>query len=253
MQYLVTADTDVGIRKRVNQDSVLIKHGRVGTEEILFCLICDGMGGLSKGELASATVIRAFSDWFDWELPKSLDHLDLSALARRWEELLLALNDKLKRYGQEQEIRLGTTFSGLLLWHGHYLIGHVGDTRIYHLDRELSQLTEDHTLAARELRRGRLSPEEARRDQRRSVLLQCIGASPRIRPQFLIGEARPGAYLLCSDGFRNEVMAQELLAALSPEKLKDKSVMHRQIRQLISLIKERREKDNISAILVKAS
>lgn len=69
MHFVATADTDIGIAKNTNQDSMLIKQGMVDDTEVLLAAICDGMGGLSKGELASATVIRAFAKWFDEELP----------------------------------------------------------------------------------------------------------------------------------------------------------------------------------------
>lgn len=59
VRFVGTADTDIGISKSTNQDSVLIKHASTDKGEALMAIICDGMGGLSKGELASATVIRA--------------------------------------------------------------------------------------------------------------------------------------------------------------------------------------------------
>lgn len=60
MHYTATADTDVGIAKANNQDSILIKHASTDIGEVLMAIVCDGMGGLAKGELASATVIRAY-------------------------------------------------------------------------------------------------------------------------------------------------------------------------------------------------
>ena len=69
MRYTATADTDVGISRATNQDSVLIKHAAAEGVEVLMVIICDGMGGLSKGELAGATVIREFARWFDEDLP----------------------------------------------------------------------------------------------------------------------------------------------------------------------------------------
>ena len=68
MHYMVVADTDVGIVKDTNQDSILVKQARYKEKEIVMAIICDGMGGLSKGELASATVIRALAQWFDLSL-----------------------------------------------------------------------------------------------------------------------------------------------------------------------------------------
>lgn len=77
MKYIAIAETDVGIAKDTNQDSILIKHADSQVGELVLAVICDGMGGLAKGELASATVIREFSRWFDEELPFELTNLDL--------------------------------------------------------------------------------------------------------------------------------------------------------------------------------
>ena len=56
--FNVSYDTDVGIKKKTNQDSILLKGGAAEKEELLLAVICDGMGGMEKGELASATVVR---------------------------------------------------------------------------------------------------------------------------------------------------------------------------------------------------
>lgn len=60
--------SEVGIKKSVNQDSLCIKNARLNNHDVLMAVVCDGMGGLSKGELASASVIRAFSKWFETEM-----------------------------------------------------------------------------------------------------------------------------------------------------------------------------------------
>ena len=65
MRYLIAAHTDVGIKKKTNQDSYMIKEAQTKMGRIFFGVLCDGMGGLSNGELASATVIRAMEQWFD--------------------------------------------------------------------------------------------------------------------------------------------------------------------------------------------
>ena len=133
MHFVATADTDIGIAKNTNQDSMLIKQGMVDDTEVLLAAICDGMGGLSKGELASATVIRAFAKWFDEELPYELENVDLQVIGAKWALLLKELNAQILEYSRENEIAgVGTTFSGILFVGGQYVIGHVGDTRVYH-------------------------------------------------------------------------------------------------------------------------
>ena len=155
MRFIATADTDIGISKDTNQDSVLIKHAIVDGEEVLLAVIWDGMGGLSKGELASATVIRAFAKWFDEELPYELEGVDVQVIGAKWSLLLKELNVQILEYSKENGIEgVGTTFSGILFIGDQYVIGHVGDTRVYHIGASLIQLTTDQTFVAREISRG---------------------------------------------------------------------------------------------------
>lgn len=251
MRYIATADTDVGISKSTNQDSVLIKHASTDMGEVLMAIVCDGMGGLAKGELASATVIREFAAWFDNALPYELENLDMQVIGGKWSLMLKDLNLKILEYGAARGVSLGTTFSGILLVGGWYLIAHVGDTRVYQIGRSLNQLTTDQTFVAREISRGTMTPEQARVDKRRNLLLQCVGASKTVEPQVICGAAEPGTYMLCSDGFRHEISPAEIYEALKPSNLKSKNVMHSNARYLIELVKSRNEKDNISVVLIK--
>lgn len=253
MQYIAIADTDIGISKNINQDSVLIKHAKANGTEVLMAIICDGMGGLSFGELASATVIRGFSKWFDEELPYELENLDMKIIGAKWALLLKNLNLKILDYSKYLRAQgSGTTFSGILFIGDEYVIGHVGDTRIYEMGTSIKQLTTDHTFIARELKRGTMTLEEAMKDKRRNMLLQCVGASRTVTPEILYGKAKKGGYMICSDGFRHEISEQEIYDELNPRILKNKDVMHQKTERLIELVKERREKDNISVILIKA-
>ena len=97
MRFAATADTDIGISKNTNQDSVLIKHGSYDGGEVLLAVICDGMGGLARGELASATVIRAFAKWFDEELPYELENVDLKVIGGKWSLMLKDLKHRCTR------------------------------------------------------------------------------------------------------------------------------------------------------------
>ena len=253
MRFIATADTDIGISKDTNQDSVLIKHATVDGEEILLAVVCDGMGGLSKGELASATVIRAFSKWFDEELPFELENIDLQVIGSKWSLLLKELNAQILEYSKSHGIEgVGTTFSGILFIGDQYVIGHVGDTRIYHIGAALTQLTTDQTFVAREISRGTMTLEQAKTDKRRNLLLQCVGASKVVEPQIICGKTEKGAYMLCSDGFRHEITEAEMYESLNPINLMNKDAMHNNAKYLIEQNKSREEKDNISVLLIKA-
>ena len=251
MHYIATADTDVGISKSTNQDSVLIKHATTDAGETLMAIVCDGMGGLAKGELASATVIREFARWFEEDLPFELETLDMQVIGGKWSLMLKDLNLKILEYGENLGSSLGTTFSGILFVDDEYVIAHVGDTRIYHIGASLTQLTTDQTFVAREISRGTMTAEQAKTDKRRNLLLQCVGASKTVEPQIICGTAEKGAYMLCSDGFRHEISPNEIYEKLYPASLINEEIMHSNARFLIEQVKSRQEKDNISVALIK--
>lgn len=251
MKFLVTADTDIGISKQTNQDSILVKHAKTKDGEIILAVVCDGMGGLSKGELASAVVVRSFSDWFDKDLPYELPQIDMSIIAGKWEHILKELNVKILEYGKKTGCSMGTTFTGVLMFGAEYAAVHVGDTRLYHISDDIVQMTEDQTVTAKAVRNGEMTVEQAKKDKNRNTLLQCIGASKSVTPQIITGKIQKGVYMICSDGFRHELTHNELYEALKPEKMSEKSKMHETANDLINLVKNRKEKDNISVVLIK--
>lgn len=252
-RFVAIADTDTGITKDINQDSVLVKHAQTEDKEVLMAIICDGMGGLALGELASASVVQVFSKWYDDELPYELQNFDMQIIAEKWVLLIKEINLKILEYSKAIKGQsIGTTFTGLLLVNDMYLVVHVGDTRVYHIENDLKQLTTDQTFVAREISRGNMTIEQAKRDKRRNMLLQCIGASQSVEPEVIMGRAQSGTYMLCSDGLRHEISEAELYQALCPNTLKDKVLMQKNARKLIDLVKERKEKDNISIVVIKA-
>lgn len=253
MQVLTAYHTDVGIEKQTNQDSLCVQVAESSLGTVVLAVVCDGMGGLSKGELASSNVIRAFTNWFDTELADQLSENAEEEIRYRWDRIIKEQNQRIGAYGKEQHINLGTTLTALLIVDTKFfLIGHVGDSRAYRITNKLEQLTEDQTVVYREILKGILTPEQAEEDPRRNVLLQCIGASKSVEPIFVNGKAQDGdVYLLCSDGFRHKISIEEIYMAFQPEKLTDESAMEQKIKELVELNKQRDEKDNITAVLIK--
>lgn len=255
MDYLYQFHTDIGLKKNTNQDSLCIKKARTENGAVMMAVMCDGMGGLKKGEVASASVVERFSKWFETELPGVVGRPDvIDEVQYAWNRMIKQLNNDIADYGRGLSINLGSTLTVLLLLeNGSYIIGHVGDSRAYCIDSiSLRQLTTDHTVVANDVRMGRITPEQAKTDPRRNVLLQCIGASRFVEPEFVTGKASEGqCYMLCSDGFRHFISEDEILRELSPGKILNRDMIKDILVSLIELNKERGERDNISSILIK--
>lgn len=256
MNFIISADTDKGTVKQFNQDSLTVKTVRSALGEMVLAVMCDGMGGLEKGEMASASVIKQFEKWLLEELGKLCQNgrLNGQAVCVQWSELIRSMNEKLKNYGASQGIRLGTTLTALLLTQQEYVLMNVGDSRAYEiLEQEgIRQLTKDQTFIAREIELGHMTYEQGMKDERRNVLLQCIGASDEVYPDTFFGKTRTNAvYMLCSDGFRHEISNDEIFQALKPSVMLSEEEMRSNCRTLININMERRERDNISVIVIR--
>ena len=147
---------------------------------------------------------------------------------------------------------MGTTVTAMLVTEERYYIVNVGDTRAYEIFDGVQVLTRDQTVVAREVEQGNLTPQEAERDPRRSVLLQCVGASEAVYPDMFFGETKWNTvYMLCSDGFRHEITGQELYQYLNPDVMVDEDGMRRNMETLVAMDKQRMEKDNITVITIR--
>ncbi|MBQ9936550.1 MAG: serine/threonine-protein phosphatase [Lachnospiraceae bacterium] len=254
MEYIAAYHTDVGISKKTNQDSLAIKVVETKKGKVAFAIVCDGMGGLSKGELASKEVIMAFSDWFDNTLIDQINAngLDEGKLVSQWNDIIQVQNKRLGEYGEKNSIMLGTTVSAILLFNEDYYIVHVGDSRVYALSDRVLQLTKDQTFIAREIEAGRMTVEQSKTDPRRSVLLQCVGASQVVEPEFVKGRiTKNTVYMLCSDGFRHQISEKEMLDKIGPSATSTEQDMEFGCRYLTETVKSRKESDNITVAVIR--
>ena len=254
MNFISHVSTDIGIKKSVNQDSALIMEAKTDCDNVLFCVLCDGMGGLANGEMASATVITAFQKWFETEFASMLySGFSSKQLEKRWSEIVFEQNVKIMSFARTLGSNMGTTAVVMLISGGTYYVMNIGDSRAYvHTGGKLIQITVDQTFVNREIKRGNMTPEQARSDPRRNVLLQCVGASQFIEPDFFIGNAaKNDVFMLCSDGFRHEITYDELQEAFSPDNFSGEEDMKKTELELIDRNKARMENDNITVITVK--
>lgn len=243
--------TDVGKRKQSNEDAFALRILSNGSTELLFAVICDGVGGFERGELASGTVAHAFAAWFDHE-GERLARLGVKedALFQEWNRLLRFNNDKIRRYGAEKSIPIGTTCTAMLLAFGRIYIAHVGDSRLYCGATAMKQLTKDHSLVQQKIDQGILTEREAKTDRQRNVLLRSVGTEIDLKPSFYAGACPPGYnYLLCSDGFYQRLSEQELAQSFSANALQGEGDAQSLLIRLTTEVKQRGETDNITAIL----
>ena len=262
--YTVAAQSDVGTTKAVNQDSLTVKVANTICGEAAFAVMCDGMGGLEQGEVASAAVVRAYEQWFLKDLPHLLARgFSEEMLEQVWHRLANDCNAQIMDYSKAQNAAMGTTLTAMLLLEGRYYISHVGDCRVYVMGNGMEQLTSDQTYVAREVALGHMTPEQAQTDARRNVLLQCIGMVDSVKPDFLMGDFYDDdTFLVCSDGFRHKLTDAELydychttlggMEWFVENRLSNSHFMNGRLRYMMENIKARGERDNISAILVKA-
>lgn len=253
MNFLTACHTDRGTKKTINEDSFFIAQARVREKNLLFAAVCDGMGGLSKGEVASASMIKRLSDWFSEILPDLvLDGFVPEMLTLSLEKLISEANDRIYLYGEQNGFTLGTTCVTFLCCGEHYYIMNIGDSRVYLLSDGMFQITRDQTWCQMEVEKGRMTQEEAADHPRRNILLQCIGAGEKVEPEYYIGDLQNNqCFLICSDGFRHKALPAELYERLQPSASVTAEDMKNNLVFLTELEKERGEKDNITALLIK--
>lgn len=253
MGFITGVYTNIGNYRESNQDSCCVMEADTIKGKVVMVIVCDGMGGLSKGEVASASVIRAFEEWFEHDFPYDLKENSLSEIKDIWVELIHRISDKIKTYEARENLLMGTTSSGILLVENRCIWVHAGDSRIYYMNADgIRKITTDHTAAEREVRRGTLKPEDVQYSKLRSKLTQCVGASKVLIPETGEFTVESGdVFLLCSDGFYHKNSEEELYADFyemhhdSDQSLNEKCI------EKVKTVMARGEKDNITVVTVK--
>ena len=197
------ARTDVGLVRRRNEDSFLVR-------ERLFA-VADGMGGHRGGNVASSLALDTVAT-------------TVPATGATAEDLVDAVRSAngavLERALADPELEgMGTTLTAMLMRGDEGLVAHVGDSRAYLFrDGELRQVTEDHTLVRRMVVEGRLTPEEAEVHPARSILTRALGVEPEVDVDREAVSLRDGdRLLLCTDGLTGMVPEEGIRETLRRE------------------------------------
>ena len=252
MEFYASASTDIGVSRKENQDRLFVEQFLTDYGKIVVAVLCDGMGGLKYGEVASESIVAAFSQWAQASLQRPRESaLMRQELQRQWTLLIEEQNKRIRSYGQMHKCILGSTVTAILLTEKYYCVLNVGDSRAYELRKEARQLTQDHSLLADEIRLGNILPEQAKDFPMKNVLTRCVGVASSVTPDFFFGETKTDAvYLICSDGFWHNITKEEMHQILIPASGEVLSWLRSSNEKLIELNKVRGETDNISVITI---
>ncbi|MEI6044618.1 MAG: protein phosphatase 2C domain-containing protein [Chloroflexota bacterium] len=250
--------SDVGRQRTNNEDSAVAFLGMVERSNTTFGFfaLADGMGGHENGEVASNIAVRKMMDGVmrDFYLPTK-EGRPLGIAGETPTEIMVSLindaNQAIVTEGMSRyRVSMGTTLSCVILYGPVGIIGHVGDSRIYVVEREtkvMRQLTRDHSLVQRMVELGQLTQEETLDHPQRSFLYMSLGQRGLVNPDT---ETMPLAdashLLLCSDGLwdmlDDATIAQILTSNAEPDKA---------CQQLIEAANEAGGGDNVTVIIIK--
>ncbi len=262
----IAAWTTTGMVRTGNEDAFGVLHGVDAREDdvyeyALVCL-CDGMGGYDAGEVAAALAIQELKTYLlQQPLLQGLAGKDMPSevpsTASIQETLVAALKHTNRavytaaRTPGKGKRGMGCTAEAVYIDNRRVVVGHVGDSRTYHLHKgRLVQLTTDQTLVHRLVELGQLTPKEAESHPRRNELQQAIGGQPDVNPGSNSGKLQRGDWVLvCSDGLSNHISNQELEKMLTREAA---GSAEDAARRLVNLANLRGATDNSTIVVIRA-
>jgi protein phosphatase len=250
MRLQIAARTDVGKKRKHNEDSLLSQP------ELGLFGVADGMGGHAAGEVASNEALqalydtvlanRATLDAYDQD-PSSVERADD---VRRMLEFAVR-NATYQVFGLSEvdpdRRGMGTTLTLLLLRSGVAFIAHVGDSRLYVLRKGVVKVaTTDHTFVNALVQQGRLTPEQAARSKYSNVLLRAVGSKDYVEVETrMVRHQAQDLFVLCTDGLHGYLKKGELASLVDPADLETSAA------RLIDLANARGGKDNITVVLIR--
>ena len=237
----IFSKSDIGLVRSSNQDSFFAGELPDGA---VFGIVCDGMGGANAGNVASETAVKIISEYIlhsyrigmdEFEAEKMLKNAIESANFEIYE--LASSNEELSG--------MGTTAVIALVQDKKAIIANVGDSRIYLLKDDISQLTRDHSVVQSLIESGKLTPEAAKVHPRKNVITRAIGAEESVIADTSAIELDDvSALLLCSDGLSSFVDKETVLKVFKENKAEAVP------EKLIKLANKAGGGDNITVVLL---
>jgi protein phosphatase len=237
MTLHVSYRTDRGLVRRANEDSLFVDRSKG-----LF-IVADGLGGHNAGDVASSMAVNTVSSSILDGLKSGGEADGLIRSSIMEAHILIQQTARLSPAWRD----MGTTVVLALEMPGHFLIGHVGDSRAYAIDgSSITQLTEDHTFVAEWIREGIVTPEQARNHPIRHGLTMAVGIDSHIAPVVTcLPWTGADTLLLCSDGLTEALEDHEILDVVQASQ----DTAH-VCAQLVQEANERGGIDNVTVIVI---
>ncbi len=231
--------TDIGKRRKLNQDYVYTSENPIGNLPNLF-IVADGMGGHNAGDYASKytveTIIR--------EVENSTN-TDVVEILRNAIEVA---NEHIIKLAKENEDLngMGTTVVAATCRDGLLTVANVGDSRLYIVGDKIRQITRDHSLVEEMIRMGGLDRETARTHPDKNIITRAVGAAPHVKVDFFQVEMEHSEMvLMCSDGLTNMLEDEEIRMIISGQR-----DIVEEAEALVKAANQNGGKDNIAVILI---
>jgi protein phosphatase len=241
--------TDTGKTRKNNEDSYVVDDQRG------LYAVADGIGGHEGGEVASRMAIQGLSQMVQEQLPVAKETPPYGIAVVEGDPITSALSraftlaNTLIRQATDDNpalLHMGTTMTALLLREKAAYLAHIGDSRAYRLRAGvLTQVTEDHTVIAEQMRTGLLTHEQAQKSPYRHVITRALGIDPELMVDHQVLETRPDdTVLLCTDGL-TEMLDDETIRRI----LEDASPQDAAER-LVREANDRGGVDNITVVVI---
>ena len=237
--------SDQGCVRSMNQDAYQIVSLDRNT---LLCVVCDGMGGAKSGNIASALAVDVFVQEIRRVYKPGMSRVQTDQMLRGGAKLAnFTVFDQAKQF--EEFSGMGTTLVAALLTGKRVTVVNVGDSRCYGINSEgIRQITVDHSLVQMMLRRGELTPEQARSYPGKNYITRAVGTEPTVECDLFHWSMEKGdALLLCSDGLHGIVDDQEILFEVVHGVDKENCCQ-----RLLDIALMRGAPDNVTSVLVLA-
>jgi serine/threonine protein phosphatase PrpC len=233
----VAALSDIGCRRSNNED-----YFGYDLAAGLF-VVCDGMGGLEAGEVASSTAVRELLEYFR----QSGQNAEFE---QRLHDSILHANKKVRALAQSREglHGMGTTLVSAYVNSRKLVIGNVGDSRAYLLrGGECVQITHDHSYIAEQVRQGRMSAEEAGSSPLQSLITRAVGTADGVEPDIFTADLEDGDMLLLTTDGLTRYADCERIASM----MRSTPDLQGACRALIDAALRQGAVDNVTCVLVR--